>query len=507
MCTYLHTDRNVYAFRRSVPRDVRAYISTKTGKPRVEWLISLRTKDRREAERLCHLEAVRTDEIIKQARADLKAGRKPRASDAGERERERWLEDQKAIAENEISNAREHHEWETREAQRQAVLQKLGRPRRDLTDEENALRDLMDDADFDPEEVRRARDQGRAEAWAAGAKEGLPRVTALLKGHHGASSLSAAYLEYAAGLSPATNKRWLPVIAHFVGFVGHDDLLRMTTDDVHRWRKFLAAEPITRGGVRSEKTIREVYLAALKATFAHCVDERLVTTNPVVGVKQKVRRTARLRTKDFTDREVAIILNATLGDHSNLSKPHAFARRWVPWLCAYTGARVNEITQLRAQDVGNLKGHWYIRITPEAGNQKANEARVVPLHEHLVDQGFPEAVEHLSGPLFYSPSLARGAAPANPQYKKTGERLALWVREIGVNDRSVQPNHAWRHLFKTRAKNAGMEEEAREAIPGHAASTEGRKYGENDIPYLAKQIALLPRFKLSDDGSLPTVVS
>ncbi len=32
-------------------------------------------------------------------------------------------------------------------------------------------------------------------------------------------------------------------------------------------------------------------------------------------------------------------------------------------------------------------GFWTINITPEAGTVKGNVARVVPLHEHLVDQG------------------------------------------------------------------------------------------------------------------------
>ncbi|MEC5293197.1 hypothetical protein, partial [Aurantimonas sp. C2-3-R2] len=32
------------------------------------------------------------------------------------------------------------------------------------------------------------------------------------------------------------------------------------------------------------------------------------------------------------------------------------SRRWVPWICAYTGARVNEITQLRRQDIKQIDG-------------------------------------------------------------------------------------------------------------------------------------------------------
>ena len=71
------------------------------------------------------------------------------------------------------------------------------------------------------------------------------------------------------------------------------------------------------------------------------------------------------------------------------------AKRWVPWLAAYTGARVGKLAQLRKQDVAREGEHWIIRLTPDAGTIKTNEARTVVLHPHLVELGFPAFV----GPL------------------------------------------------------------------------------------------------------------
>jgi len=75
----------------------------------------------------------------------------------------------------------------------------------------------------------------------------------------------------------------------------------------------------------------------------------------------------------------------------------AAATRWVPWLCAYTGARVGEIVQLRKQDLRSVGGVWVLRITPGAGTVKNKEAREVVLHPHLVEQGFPEFVSKVAG--------------------------------------------------------------------------------------------------------------
>lgn len=100
-----------------------------------------------------------------------------------------------------------------------------------------------------------------------------------------------------------------------------------------------------------------------------------------------VPKRAELRPKWFYPDEQVTILRAALAI-TDTRKPFNAARRFVPWLCAYTGARAGEITQLRGRDVIQEEGVWALRITPDAGTQKTNTARLVPLHEHLIAQGF-----------------------------------------------------------------------------------------------------------------------
>ena len=70
-----------------------------------------------------------------------------------------------------------------------------------------------------------------------------------------------------------------------------------------------------------------------------------------------------------------------------------------------TGARVNEFSQLRKKDVQQVDGIWTVRITPEAGTVKTNEARVVPLHEHLIQQGFLDMVKQQPGVLRFGVTI------------------------------------------------------------------------------------------------------
>ena len=60
------------------------------------------------------------------------------------------------------------------------------------------------------------------------------------------------------------------------------------------------------------------------------------------------------------------------------------------------------------------RGDFYVmQIKPEAGGVKTGEARTVPIHEHIIEQGFIEFVQSRGkGPLFYNKSTK--ASEGNP---------------------------------------------------------------------------------------------
>lgn len=285
-----------------------------------------------------------------------------------------------------------------------------------------------------------------------------------------------------------TVRKWRKAIQSFVDHLGHDDATKVSRSDAHAWFDSLVAKGL------SVRTVRMTYRAALARVFKVAHDRGRLASNPLERLEVFGPKEVKTRRRDISDSEAKTILEAALGEQpEGLSAAHARARRWVPWICAYTGARVNEITQLRAMDIRQVDGVWVFHITPEAGSVKTRKARSVPIHSHLLEQGITDLAKAGDAtPLFYDPKAVRKGSESHPLHTQMGSKLAKWVRSLGVTE--VQsPNHGWRHRFKTLARRVGMDPEARDAIQGHAPKTEGQAYGEWPIEALRLEIEELPR--------------
>jgi integrase len=257
----------------------------------------------------------------------------------------------------------------------------------------------------------------------------------------------------------------------------------ITSDEAREWVRGLISK------VRGAHTVKKTYLTACKTVFGWALEHKFVQRNPFADVKVTVPKRKQLReTQAFRPAEWRAVLSASL-KVTDTNSPDTAAQRWIPWLCAYTGARVGEIAQLRKGDVAKREGIPSILITPDAGAVKGGRARVVPLHEHLVAQGFLKFVaDHAEGPLFYSMSQRRkgNGERKKPPYAQVRQRLADWVRSVGLDDEHVQPNHAWRHTFKQIADRAGISERMSDYITGHAHKSVGAAYGAPTLGDMAE---------------------
>jgi integrase len=294
----------------------------------------------------------------------------------------------------------------------------------------------------------------------------------------------------------STVDRWRAVFLRLQSDFPNTNAAALMPDQMQHWANGLIDSDRTAG------TVANIWVCAARTVFAWAVDEKLISRNPFVGWRVKLPRQIKTReTKAFNDDEITTILNAALAIQPR-GKGDA-ARRWCPRLAAYSGARMGKLTQLRGVDIVERDGTPAMKISPEAGTTKSGKARTVPLHEHLIEQGFLAFVKaNGNGALFYNEpkQLPASDDPTNPRkqrYVKAREHLAAWVRGLGVNDPEVLPNHAWRHTFKAMGFRCGIPEKLLDAIVGHAPASVGRSYGEPTLADKARELRRFPRYKVA----------
>lgn len=301
----------------------------------------------------------------------------------------------------------------------------------------------------------------------------------------------------AIGKGRGADKRWQPVFLDLIDFVGHQDARRLTKQDMLDWRD-------ARLKTHSASTVSKVHLASLRTVLKWAVENDRLPANVAEKVRQEAPKKQLEREQGFTDSEALAILRASRSyvpavpdNPANRETPQTTAaKQWAPILCAFTGARIAEITQLRKQDFRKEGDTHVMRITPAAGTVKAGGYRDVPLHLQLIDLGFMKFVEAAAdGPLFYPQK--KGKDPLTAAQTIAG-RVSKWLQSLDVIPEGVSPNHGWRHRFKTVGREQGISDRTLDAIQGHASKTAGDNYGDVTIKARKGAIHRFPRYKLNN---------
>ena len=300
----------------------------------------------------------------------------------------------------------------------------------------------------------------------------------------------------AAGFMKDKGRRAHSIIEDLRKFLKHSDARQITKKDLLEWRDHL----LTR---LAAKTVNDVYLSTVRSLFLWAYENERLPENVAGTVKQPKPKRQRTREAGYTDTEAIAVLVASrtyepkMDEYGRVREtPESVnAKRWVPLICAFTGARVSEITQLRKEDVRNEGERWIMRVTPEAGTMKAGHFRDVPLHKQIITEGFIDFVnQSAQGPLFHNgQDPERFAAKA----QRMSNQIADWLRLNEIKPEGVQPSHAWRHRFKTLTRDIGADSRVVDAIQGHASRTASDDYGDVSVIAKARVIDALPVYKLS----------
>jgi integrase len=217
------------------------------------------------------------------------------------------------------------------------------------------------------------------------------------------------------------------------------------------------------------------------------IPDDVAWADPVAGMRLKVPRSKR---RPWETDELSVLFSSPI--YLQEARPKGGkgeAAYWLPLLALYSGARLNELAPMCADDVKldvSSGGRFMTVIEDEeAGRTVKTETsvRAVPIHPELIRIGFFEFVEQqrtASGPsarLF--PKLTQGSKGG------FGEAFSKWFgrhkRSLGIENKN-SVFHSFRHGFKDALRAAGVNEDVNDALTGHGGgNTVARGYGSDDM--------------------------
>ncbi len=206
-----------------------------------------------------------------------------------------------------------------------------------------------------------------------------------------------------------------------------------------------------------------------------------------------------------------------------MKAPH---RWWVPMIGLHTGARINEVAQLKLADVVQESGVWCIRIQKtvdaDLSHKDRNRSRqslkgkaairTLPIPQPLLDAGFLAFVEDIRAcghhRLFphLSAGVRRDTGEPNARYSQgILSQFSAYMKGLGFG--KGVGFHAFRHTIATELHHKGVADEDIALVTGHSISKKVPVLHEayfHKKPALArtKQIAVLDQYR--PDVELPT---
>ena len=205
-------------------------------------------------------------------------------------------------------------------------------------------------------------------------------------------------------------------------------------------------------------------LRKLSAFLNWCKSNGYVKDNPLLGLKVMTgsAKDARL---SFDRHDLTILLN-----HETLQKEarkHPW-RYWLPLLGRATGARLEELCQLRVDDFIEQQGLQCIRIDDSREGQSlknSSSRRILPLHPALIELGLVQHVEAVrttgADRLFPELEAVRG---------KLGHAPSKWFGRYKTKQGITDPRktfHSFRHTLIDDLRDAGVQDSLIKRIAGH----------------------------------------
>jgi integrase len=518
MCLYLTKRNSTYYFRRVIPPALRAILGAR------EFTISLGTKDRDEAKRLRSEHALRTDHLIAEAQARLSPSQRSVATPASAVAPSLEQLELEELARQDDAE-REHRREEL--AEYIAFLEeRLKGSTREMPRELRAFRYILEGRQFDiallKDQLAVARFQ-KQELERRLTTESNPNAIPI------GSPLAPPANEAGAGVmldttivdlwSAERKPKQKGIDAHravarwFYERVGRKPVDQIVREDVLAFKSKLLEEGQTPANIKQK-------LSRLRTLLQWAADNGKAATNAAQGISIKDTQAAKNKRRPFDLPALnAIFSSPVFASGERPTQGRGEAAYWLPLLALFTGARMEELGQLRPSDVvrlaypdpdGTEQNGWFLNLVEVEGEdgtelKTAESERLIPIHAELRQLGFLEFAKAMKDQgrerLFHQ--LTPG--PYGNLTHKWGQWFSGYLREVClVTDRRMT-FHSFRHTFTDYVRRPDIPEGIQRQLVGHSSKDVHDDYGSGyNLYWLAEAMKLykVPGLKVPDPAPM-----
>lgn len=258
------------------------------------------------------------------------------------------------------------------------------------------------------------------------------------------------------------------------------DLRNASMTAIQEWTAKSNAKQLARS------TINDKAIGSISAILAVALSHDHIQTNPCLGTKFQLKEGEVVERRPYSDDDLKALMNSpVLAKGKRYKGGGGEAQKWLPLIAMYTGARLEEIGQLRVIDVvfGTKPGDVSffdmetIDDTPgqETRRKTRSSRRCVPIHAKLIERGFAAyvATQRRAGAVRLFPELRPYRGKITHGFSKWWGRYA----RKSVKD-SRKTFHSFRHRVTDQFRNQVRPADGiLQAILGHDKTDTTSGYG------------------------------
>jgi integrase len=246
--------------------------------------------------------------------------------------------------------------------------------------------------------------------------------------------------------------------------------------------------------VLSRATINDKAIGAISAVLAVAVRNGEIETNPCEGMKFVLKEGEVATRKPYDDGDLKKLLaSPVFADGHRYDAGGGEAQKWLPLISLFSGARLEEIGQLRVVDIKSENGIVYFDLrdiddTPGQSTSRKTKSsrRRIPVHRVLIEMGLLTYAED---------QKKRGVPRLFPELReydgKTTHYFSKWwgryAREFVTKD-ADKTFHSFRHRAVDELRKRALYPVA-QAVLGHHMGDTTSGYGSGfDLESLAEAV-------------------